>query len=152
MEQKPERKRQLQLLTAQNGLELGTDNESVQRLDDWFRASVEEDPDHPRSPLPDWFSVSIDIALFVGDIAIERNPGLYWEFFTWGKTNVAYQNAVVMGFGVPGVKYNIDPEGRVASYAYRIVRGNANRTDVFVLMLNVADETVAEYGVQPKKS
>jgi hypothetical protein len=148
MEKKPERKRLLKSLVEQNGLELGTDNESIQRLDDWFRNSVEEDPERPRFLWPDWYSVSIDIGLFLGDIMIERNPGLHWEFFTWGKKNISYQKPVIMGFDTPDSKYNIEPERRIVEYGHSIVNNSVRRTDVFVLMLNVADETVAEHGVQ----
>ena len=71
-----------------------------------------------------------DVALFLGDVLIERCPGLHWEFFTWGKKNAAYQRHVIMGFSrVPNPKYNIDIDAAVAAYGHRIVasRGSVPR-------------------------
>jgi hypothetical protein len=43
-------------------------------------------------------SLTNDVALFLGDEMIARNPGLRWEFFTWGKRDLSYQRHVIMGF------------------------------------------------------
>lgn len=130
MEAKPARIEMLRQLLANNGVELGTSDDAIQSLNDWFRANVEPDPAHPGRLLPDWYSVVNDVALFLGDVIIERGPGLRWEFFTSGKKNVSYQRHVIVGFGkVPNSKYNIDIDRRVAAYGHRIVasRGSIPR-------------------------
>jgi hypothetical protein len=72
--------------------------------------------------LPEWYSVVNDVALFLGDVILERCPGLRWEFFTGGKKDVAYQRHVIMGFSrVPNSKFNVDIDRNVATYAHRIV-------------------------------
>lgn len=130
MEARPERIGVLRRLLAANGVELAGTGAGIQDLNDWFRASVKGDPDNPGRLLPDWYSVVNDVALFLGDVLIERCPGLHWEFFTWGKKNAAYQRHVIMGFSrVPNPKYNIDIDAAVAAYGHRIVasRGSAPR-------------------------
>ena len=48
----------------------------AQRL---VRANVEEDPDNAGRLLSDWYSVVNDIALFLGELIIERHPQLHWS-------------------------------------------------------------------------
>lgn len=110
-------------LLKANGVELGTDDSSIQKLNDWFSASVEADPQRPGQPTPAWQSVAHDVSLFLGEVMIERHPQLHWEFFTWGKTNVAYQRAVIMGLSTedPTLHTSIDIDGMVAGYTHRIV-------------------------------
>jgi hypothetical protein len=80
-------------------------------------------PQRPGSLLPDWYSVVNDVALFLGDVMIERHPNLHWEFFTWGKKNASYQRPVIMGFGTEDPKFrtNLDVHRGVATYGHRIV-------------------------------
>jgi hypothetical protein len=130
MEAKSARIEMLRRLLKANGVELASTDAAIQDLNDWFRANVQADPSKPGRLLPEWYSVVNDVALFLGDVMIERCPGLRWEFFTWGKKNVSYQRHVIMGFGqVPEPKYNLDVDRRVATYAHRIVarRGSVAR-------------------------
>lgn len=59
---------------------------------------------------------------------IERNPNLRWEFFTWGKSNVAFQRHVIMGLGTEDPKFhtNIDIDQMVTAYAHRIIAGRGS--------------------------
>jgi hypothetical protein len=113
----------LRQLLRVNGVELANGDAAIQDLNDWFMDGVEADPDNPGRLLPDWYSVVHDIALFLGEVMIERHPNLRWEFFTWGKKNVAYQRHVIMGFTTEDPKFNtnIDIDRSVATYAHRIV-------------------------------
>jgi hypothetical protein len=110
-------------LLKTNGIQLDSSDAAVQDLNDWFYANIRPDPDHAGRMTPQWYSVASDIALFLGDVMIERSPNLHWEFFTWGKKNVSYQRHVIMGFGTedPKLKTNIDIERRVATYGHRII-------------------------------
>jgi hypothetical protein len=122
MEAKPQRIGMLHHLLNINGVELSSTDPAIQGLNDWFRLNVEADPDKPGRLTPDWYSVVNDIALFLGDVVIERCPGLRWEFYIWGRKNISYQRPVIMGFTrVPNPKYNIDIDAAVASYGHRIV-------------------------------
>jgi hypothetical protein len=122
MAAKPARIEMLRRLLRADGIELAGTDSAIQNLNDWFRASVEADPDQPGRLLPEWYSVVNDIALFLGDVMIERCPGLRWEFYIWGKKNVSYQRHVIMGFSqVPNPKYNLDFDAAVAAYAHCIV-------------------------------
>ncbi len=123
MQAKPARIEMLRRLLGANGVELDSSDAAIQDLNDWFYANVEPDPDNPGRLLPDWYSVANDIALFLGDVMIQRHPNLHWEFFTWGKKNVAYQRHVIMGFSTedPKFKTNIDIGRSVATYGHRIV-------------------------------
>lgn len=129
MQAKPARIEMLRRLLKANGVELGRGDAAIQDLNDWFYSNVEPDPDNRGRLLPDWYSVVSDIALFLGDVMIERHPNLHWEFFTWGKTSIAYQRHVIMGFSTEDPKFhtNIDIDRSVATYGHRIVaqRGSA---------------------------
>ena len=122
MEAKPARIGMLRQLLKANGVELSSTDEGIQDLNDWFWANVEADPKTPGRLLPDWYSVVNDIGLFLGDVMIERCPGLRWEFFTSGKKSASYQRHVIMGFsGVSHPKYNINVDTAVAGYGHRII-------------------------------
>lgn len=123
MQAKSARVEMLRQLLKANGVELNTSDAAIQDLNDWFYANVQPDPDDPGRLLPDWYSVVNDIALFLGEVMIERNPNLHWEFFTWGRKNVSYQRHVIMGFSTEDPKFrtNIDIERNLATYGHRIV-------------------------------
>jgi hypothetical protein len=130
----------LRQLTTVNGFELGTSDSSLQDLNDWFRREVEPDPANPCRLRPLLYSVVNDIGLFLGDVMIERCPGLRWEFFTAGKTNVAYQRHVLMGFtSAADARFNIDPDLLVAIYKHRIIAGLAVEDDAFCRWLKAAE-------------
>jgi hypothetical protein len=115
-------------LLQANGVKLGTDDAAIKDLNDWFFASVEDDPKQPGRLAPDWYSIAHDVALFVGEVMIERHPNLHWEFFTWGKTNVAFQRHVIMGFSTEDPKFhtNIDIDRFVAGYAHQIIEARGS--------------------------
>ena len=130
MNEKTARIEMLRWLLKANGVELSSTDDGIQDLNDWFRGNLAVDPDEPGRLLPHWYSLVNDVALFLGDVMIERCPGLRWEFFIGGKKDAAYQRHVIMGFRqVPNPKYNIDIDRRVATYGHRIVasRGSVSR-------------------------
>ncbi|NTW40491.1 MAG: hypothetical protein HGA44_11500 [Cellulomonadaceae bacterium] len=128
METKAARIEMLGRLVKANGVELGTDDAAIQDLNDWFYASVEADPEQPGRLAPDWYSVTRDVALFLGEVMIGRHPNLHWEFFTWGKTNVAFQRHVIMGLSTEDPKFhtNIDIDRMVAGYAHQIIEARGS--------------------------
>jgi hypothetical protein len=140
MAAKSDRINQLRTLMKANGITLGDDDLSVQRLNDWFRANVAADPENPERLRSLWYGVVNDVALYLGDIMIARTPHLHWEMFTSGRRNVVYQQHVIMGFrGVANPKYNADVDGVVATYAHRIIRGDVSvDPKLFVNMLAAA--------------
>ncbi|UOQ87844.1 hypothetical protein MUN74_11075 [Agromyces endophyticus] len=128
METRSARIESLGRLVEGNGVMLATDDAAIQRLNDWFLASVEADPERPGFLLPAWYSVTHDVALFLGEVMIERHPTLRWEFFVWGKTNVAYQRHVIMGFSTedPKLRTNIDIDRLVATYGHQLVESRGS--------------------------
>jgi len=128
METKGARIEILRRLLKANGIELGTEDAAIQDLNDWFFANVEPDLEQPGRLAPAWYSVVHDVAVFLGEVMIERHPNLHWEFFTWGKTNVAYQKHVIMGFGTEDPKFhtNIDIDRMVATYAHQIIESRGS--------------------------
>jgi len=153
MSYKEARKAALVKLLHTNGIELDKSDEAIQRLDDWFKTSVEgelyeTDPVTVRGveldigPQPKlkpiWYSVVNDIGLFLGDVILERAPNLRWEFFTYGRRNLAYQRHVIMGFPTPNPKYNVDVDRYVATYGHRVVAGESNRDDLFLYLIENA--------------
>lgn len=130
MAEKPARIAMLTTLLAVNGVRLDDTDAGVQRLNDWFLAGVEPDEAVPGRMAPAWYSVSSDVALFLGDLILGRCPGLRWQFFTWGKRHYSYQQAVIMGFTraeLPRMELNLSR--LVIGYGSRIVawRGSMPR-------------------------
>jgi hypothetical protein len=120
---KPARIDTLRQLLKANHVSLGSDDATVQEVNDWFYTNVAADPQRTGRLLPEWYSVAGDIALFLGDVLIERHPNLSWQFFTWGAKNVSYQRHVIMGFSTedPKFKTNIDLDRNVRTYGHRII-------------------------------
>ena len=149
MAAKDQRIEMLRSLLKSNGVELAPGADAIQNLNDWFRHNVEHDPARADGLLPEWYSVSFDIALFLGEVLIDRHPNLHWEFFTWGKKNVSYQRPVIMGFrSVPNPKYNIDFWRQAVVYGQSIVHGRGPKpvygtTTVRGVVLDI-DAIVAE--------
>jgi hypothetical protein len=107
MATKAERLEMLGRLLAANGVVLGRTDEAVQELNDWFLAVVEADPEPPPGRIYwPWLSVCHDVAIFIGEVTIERHPNLHWEFDVWGKTGISYQRHVIMGFSGEDPKYH----------------------------------------------
>lgn len=132
MEAKAERIAELERLLARNGVGLSSDNRAVQTLNDWFRSEVEGDPATGRLR-PFWYAVVNDVALFLGDVIVERGPGLKWVMFDKGARDDAFQRHVIMGFsGVVNPKYNVDIDGLLATYGHRIVSGQGVDRNAFV--------------------
>ena len=122
MEAKQARINMLRRLLNVNGVVLQQGDSSIQALNEWFDARVEPDPENPGRLTEEWYSLAGDIGLFLGDVIIERHPTLRWELFKWGRKNVSFQRAVIMGFTqVINPKYNIDFPGGVVTHGHRIV-------------------------------
>ena len=143
MEQGPVREDNLRRLLAANGVELGDSDEAVQALNDWFVANVEPHPELSWRLRPIWYSVVNDVALFLGDVMIERHPSLRWEFFTWGRTDASYQRHVLMGFGGPNHKDNVDVDIRVAWFGHFVVMGREDVGSAFLTMFRQVAAMVA---------
>ena len=128
MESKAARLDMLRRLLDSDGVNLTSADSSIQDLNDWFLANLEADPQHPGRLGPVWYAVCHDIALFLGDVMIERHPNLRWEFFTWGKSNVSYQQHVIMGFSTedPKLHTTFDVAGSVLTYGHRIIESRGS--------------------------
>ncbi|OHU47767.1 hypothetical protein BKG83_24435 [Mycobacteroides chelonae] len=143
--QKSQRIEQLHRLLELNGFQLDTSDEKIQQLNDWFIDHVEPNP----KPTPEmagaldglWYSVAFDIAAFLGDVMIERDPRLYWHLFVPRNPKyVGYQNHVIHGFtyGLGKIQPNAcyDLDGIVTGVGQGAVMGeigNSRTTFVGVL-------------------
>lgn len=96
MAEADDRVEQLRHLLALNGVEIGDDDESIQELDDWFRAHVERAQRYRLEPW--WYAVVNDIALFLGGVIIARNPERHWKMVERPTSDVSYQRHVIGGF------------------------------------------------------
>lgn len=136
MNARQERFNALERLLVNNGALdiLDTSDTSIQIVDDWFINNVTGDARTSRLDNT-WYSVVNDIALYLGDIAIERNPSIGWVMFTHGKKDMAYQRHVLMGFNVPNRLYNVDIDYAVATYGQRRVSGHVDPPGYFLEVL-----------------
>lgn len=140
MAARDQRLAQLRRLATGNGVDLDA-VDGVQRLNDWFVASVQPAPDGGGRLAKVWYSVVNDIGLFLGERAIAASGNkLRWEFFTAGKRDMAYQRHVLMGFAAPNRRYNLDPDLLVGMYGHRLVRGENVDPEYFVKLLRAAAE------------
>jgi hypothetical protein len=137
---RPERWAQLQRLLEGEGVVLGTTDADVQALNDWFRRSVKASSEDATRLANRWYAVVNDVAVVLGDVLIQRCPGLSWEFFTGGgKGDVAYQKHVITGFkNAPNAKFNLDIDRLVATYAHQVIAGVMVPEDYFVTILTAA--------------
>jgi hypothetical protein len=127
-------------LLKRNGIELGTSDDALQDLNDWFRSEVEADPNNAGRLRPIWYSVVNDIALFLGDLIIERAPNIRWTFFDKGTKDVSFQRHVLTGFAkVKNPKYNVDIDRLVATYGHRIIAGEEVEEDDFWRWVKAAE-------------
>jgi hypothetical protein len=140
IEAKAERIAALKGLVARAGIELDGSDESIQRLNDWFRANVEPDPRFPDRPRGRWFSVTQDIALYFGELLIAQFPHLRWELGKGGKRDISFQRPVIVGFTKAHPSYDVDMDWALGQYAYEIVRGEPVDDDQFLGMLRSAAE------------
>ena len=153
MDSKPHRLDSLRGLLATDGVELASDDASIQRINDWFRASVEEDPEHPGYLLPRWYSVVNDLGLFLGDVAIERNPQLHWDFYRGAPSDFSYQNPVIMGFSSEkkfDIPFNVDQ--LLAMYGHRLVAGDEDPPDQFLRWIDGSRHRIEEAEQLSKRS
>jgi len=120
-----ERRDQLASLLEVNGVELSNTDAEIQELNDWLVDNIEESDHTPGVPESWWFAVTFDVAIFLGDVVIDRAPGLHWSLFTAGERDISYQRPVIVGFAkVKNPKYNLDFDRLLATWAYQIVAGN----------------------------
>lgn len=107
-----------------NGVDLEGSDAGIQRLNEWFLANVAPDRDVPGALSREWYSVAHDIALFLGNVMIERDENLRWALFVWGKSNVAFHRGVIVGLSSedPKLRTNIDIDRMVTSYAHQTVQ------------------------------
>lgn len=140
MSEKPQRIEALKAVLERNGVISGESLADVQALNDWFRVEVEPDEANPARLRPIWYSVVNDIALFLGDLMIQRSPNLKWTFFDKRKKDAAFQRHVIIGFKeVANPDFYIDIDAAVASDAHRIIVGKPVPEDSFCRILRYAE-------------
>ena len=139
MAAKEERKLALSHLLKANGIELAPTDEAIQRVNDWFRREVEPDPRDPTRLRPLWYAVVNDLALYLGDVIVSRNPGVAWIIVTRPEDDVSFQRHVLTGFTkVPNPRYKIDIDMLIGTYGQRVIAGLSVEPDEFVRILNAA--------------
>lgn len=118
------------LTTRNEGPKLDFTDESVAALNDWFVDRAEPDPDQENWPgglTADWYSVALDMKVYLGEILRKRAPHLRWELSTKSKKDVAYQIPVIAGFTNVTYKFYSVEYGRViAILGIEIVENNVS--------------------------
>lgn len=132
LDELPNRIEMLRTLASVNGVELDHPN-GLRQLGEWFVGSVEPNEDGSGRLANRWYSVVLDIGLYLGEQLIAASNGkLRWEFFTTGgRKSVAYQRHVVMGFDVLNPRYHVAFDLRIAGFAHRVISGTDAQIDYF---------------------
>ena len=125
MAEKDERAAALRDLVRRDaGIEPGGDPDAwLTQVEAWLRDRVEAHPTHESMLVEEWYSVVNDLALVLGDLAIEDSPWLSWELCTGGRRNVAFQRPVLMGFRVPNRSYLYDLDRVLGGFALALAAG-----------------------------
>jgi hypothetical protein len=93
---------------------------------------VEINPEQPDRLRNLWYAVVNDMALYLGDVIIDRAPTLRWTFFDKATRDLAYQRHVLMGFSkAANPLYNVDIDMRLASYGLRVAGGGKGNPQQF---------------------
>jgi|SRR6266498_4386476 len=132
---------ELAKLVAKSGIKLEWTYDSLQAVNDWFRTNVTADPRDRSRLLPEWYSVTNDIGLFLGDFLIRQHPGLHWEFDTSHKGVTTYQRHVIMGFkNFPDPDYALDLDMAVARYGHAVLLRQDIDVNAFVDWVRTAEQ------------
>lgn len=122
---------------------ISRDDSGLQNLNNWFRTELELDRENSglSNFTAEWYSLVIDLGLYLGESAIMRNSDLTWEFFTWGRNNVSFQRHVIMHKDPEKfrLRLNFDFERNVAGYAYALMQGSPVQTDEFLQWVRIAE-------------
>lgn len=146
MAAKGERIDELRRLLKQNDIDLGSTDEDIRALDDWFAAEVEPDGLGTGRLRNLWYAVVTDMGLFLGDVLIERAPGLHWELcVVGGKRNMHFQRHVVMGFQhVRDPRaYSVDFALNIAGYGQGLVAGTVPNEPHAILRMVLYNQSLA---------
>lgn len=142
MSEKGQRIEELGKLLENNGIQLRSTDEGLQQLDDWFCREIEANPEQPERLKDIWYAVVNDVALFIGEVMIERYPTLKWGMPIKWKKEGSYQRHAITGFTkVPNPDFNVDVDRLVAMHGYRIF-GNLeeDRKMIVNLVLGIQDK------------
>lgn len=149
-----ERTKQLYSLVRNNGGTIDMSDEGVKTFESWFRNEYERNPLDETHPSPNWISVTIDTATFLGELLINRHPHLFWKFNIADNYNsevISYQSAVIAGFknGIPSdaewidpdFEYIFDPDDRVGRFSFSLAkRGTDTWPNFFAKQIAVASK------------
>lgn len=149
MARKEERLDNLRRLVRGEGIELDESLPSIQKLNDWFRSNVEREAELSALPGDPWRQVVDDVALFLGDVVISRNPGVDWALWTKRPTqDIGYHRPVLVGFDVPHTEsYCVYIYFLISSYAIEVLQARtlSSRRERFV-------ELATEIGTHPARA
>lgn len=128
LESMPVRSLELSNLLKANGVILDSSDSGIQNVNDWFTDNVEPSAAEPGYLPLKWYSVASDVSVFLGNVCIERCPGLHWEFLgTGSKRSMDFQKPVLGGFVKMHVpSYTTEFYRRVATYGHMVVQKNGS--------------------------
>lgn len=132
MDEKCRRIKELKSLLVACGLEIDTSDSSLAALNGWLVSNVQVSSDLPDRLTPEWYSVSTDVGLYLGEVLIERAPNLHWHFFVGSRRDESYQEPVVTGFrDTPDPSYYVNLAFRVVGLGHRVIHGLPTPVDFF---------------------
>ncbi len=123
MSERPARLEQLTDLLAKNGVVLSFDSDNLDITNDWFVANVESRESTINRLENIWYSIILDLTVFIGEAIISRHPELHWDLFIWGKKNASYHTPVIMGFeNITKVPMDMNLSLALVVYANRVTQ------------------------------
>lgn len=126
MEIKEARKQTIRDLLLRNGVHFEETEEGLEAVGRWLTDNVESRPGGRGDMSDIWYVVAQDLGLLIGDMLIDRAPddSLRWALFTNGKSDLAYQRPVIMGFRqAANALFNVDPILMVTNLGIRAIQG-----------------------------
>lgn len=102
----------------------GVDMYDLEEVAIWFIASVAENPDRRGELLRPWYSITVDLGLYLGNrLVAESDNVLEWALQTRGKRRPSYHRAVIVGHRRARRGYGVDFSLNLLQMGHKLVQG-----------------------------
>ena len=130
MSQRNNRLKMLKLYLKEKNIFLNQDMKSLEELHSFFYNEIIKEgiKEYPSSYI---FSLCNDIGIYISEMIINKTESVKWNFFKWGKTNIAYHRPVLMGFNTRNRRYSVDIDLILCHYAHRLCHGGKKEENMF---------------------
>ena len=84
-------------ISTLDSADLPLESSQLKYLNQWYCSGIESSED-PFDLSPNWYSVSLDIALIIGGSVVKQREHLHWAFCRVDEDSISFQMPVLEGF------------------------------------------------------